>query len=192
MEIDLTFGEEKQPGITSEWDKSVPIISRGKIVTAYVQSEVYEPEVYNELCYTLENTDADEVRLVMNNGGGMLDSMLSIVDSIARSNATVTAVISGTVASAATMIALKCDKIEVAENTSWLTHYYSGGLGGKGNEIKAKSKFDEVEIPRMFKVIHGGFLTDAEIDLVIDGKDMWLNKEDILTRWDRKMELGND
>lgn len=126
MELDLIFEEIEPKAEQSRWNKDVPILARVTTVTAYIQSEIYEPEVYNELCYTLENTDAKVVRLVMNNGGGMMDSMLSIIDSINKSNATVVAVLSGTVASAATMIALECDEVEVAKHTSWLTHYYSG------------------------------------------------------------------
>lgn len=183
MELELLFQEVEEKSEYSRWDKDVPIVARGKVVTAYLMSEIYEPEVYSELCYTLEHTSADYVRLVMNNGGGQLDSMLSIIDAIKRSNATVVAVLSGTVASAATMIALSCDEVEVADYTSWLTHYYSGGSAGKGNEIKAKHLFDEVEIPKMFKELHKGFFTEAEIERVIDGKDEWLNKEQILERF---------
>lgn len=179
----LIFEEVEEKLECSRWDKDVPIVARGKVVTAYLMSEIYEPEVYNELCYTLEHTSADYVRLVMNNGGGQLDSMLSIIDAIKRSNATVVAVLSGTVASAATMIALACDEVEVADYTRWLTHYYSGESAGKGNEIKAKHLFDEVEIPKMFKELHKGFFTEAEIERVIDGKDEWLNKEQILERF---------
>jgi hypothetical protein len=35
----------------------------------------------------------------------------------------------------------------------------------------------------MFKEIHKGFLTEDEIDRVIDGKDIWLNKEQIEKRF---------
>ena len=185
MDLELLFQEEKED-VVSEWDKTVPIVGRGRTVYAYLMNEVYEPHVYSELCFTLEHTEADYVKLIMNNGGGMMDSMLSIIDSISKSNATVVAVLSGTVASAATMIALKCDEIEVADHTSWLTHYYSGGSAGKGNEIKAKHEFDEVYIPKIFKELHKDFLTKEEIAKVIDGKDIWLNKEEILSRFARK------
>jgi len=184
MELELLFKEEKED-IISEWDKLVPIVSRGTIVTAYLMSEVYETEEYNELCYTLEHTQADEVRLIINNGGGLMHSMLTIRESINKSNATVTAVLSGIVASAATMITLACDKIEVAPHTSWLTHYYSGGNIGKGNEIDAKHKFDKVEIPKMFKAIHKDFLTVNEIKRVIDGKDIWLNSNEVIERFNK-------
>ena len=181
---DMLFKEEKKD-VQSEWDKQIPIVSKGKVVTVFLNDEIYEPGAYNELCYTLENTVADKVRLYMNNGGGQLDSMLSIIASMERCGCEITGVLSGTVASAATMIALKCDKLEVADHTSWLTHYYSGGTGGKGNEIKAKHDFESIEIPKLFKQIHKDFLTSSEITRVIDGKDIWLNKDQILERFAR-------
>ena len=180
----MLFKEEKEE-VQSEWTKEVPIVAKGKVVTVFLNDEIYEPGAYNELCYTLENTVADSVRLYMNNGGGQLDSMLSIIASMERCGCEITGVLSGTVASAATMIALKCDKLEVAEHTSWLTHYYSGGTGGKGNEIKAKHDFESTEIPKLFKQIHKDFLTPSEITRVIDGKDIWLNKDQILERFAR-------
>lgn len=182
MELDLLFKEEKKD-VVSEWDKTVPIIVKDGVVTTYLMEEIYEPSVYNELCYTLENTAAKEFRLIMNNGGGDMYAMLFIINSIKKCKAEVTAVISGNVSSAVTMITLACDKIEVAEHTSWLTHYYSGGTTGKGNEIKAKQEFDNVEMPRMFKELHKGFLTDEECERVIDAKDIWLNKEQIEERF---------
>lgn len=46
MELELLFQEEKKD-VVSEWDKDVPLVARGKVVTAYLMSEIYEPEVYN-------------------------------------------------------------------------------------------------------------------------------------------------
>ena len=184
-ELELVLFKEEKENIQSEWDKTVPIVANGKVVTVFLNDEIYEPGAYNELCYTLENTSADSVRLYMNNGGGQLDAMLSIIASMERCSCEITGVLSGTVASAATMIALKCDKLEVADYTSWLTHYYSGGTGGKGNEIKAKHDFESTEIPKMFKQIHKDFLTPSEITRVIEGRDIWLNKDQILERFAR-------
>ena len=182
LEVDLVFKEEKKD-VVSEWDKCVPIVVKDNIVTVYLNEEVYEVNEYSELCYTLEHTKAKQVRLCMNNGGGEMDTMKSILHSMNKCEAEIVGVLSGTVASAATMLALHCDRLEVADYTSWLTHYYSGGTGGKGNEIKAKHDYESVEIPKMFRQIHKGFLTTAEITRVIDGKDIWLNKEQVLERF---------
>jgi len=187
--VDLVFKEEKPKDILSEWDKCVPIVVNDDVVTVYMNEEVYEVDVYNELCYMLEHTQARQVRLCMNNGGGGgADPMKSIVHSMSKCTAELVGVLSGTVASAATMIALHCDKLEIADYTGWLTHYYSSGLNGKGNEIKAQHDFESVEIPKMFKKIHKGFLTPAEISRVINGKDIWLNKDQVLERFAKMKE----
>lgn len=186
LELDILFEEVDSKLEFSRWSKSVPILKNGTVVTVFLNEEVYNIGTYDELCYTLENTKATQVRIRLNNGGGDIDSMLSIIDSMKRCQSEIVGVLSGTVASAATMIALHCDKLEVADYTSWLTHYYSGGFRGKGNEIKAKHDFEMVEIPEMFKQIHKDFLTEDEINRVIDGKDIWLNKEQILERFARK------
>ena len=60
--VDLVFKEEKKD-VISEWDKCVPIVAKGDIVTAYMNEEVYEVDTYNELCYMLEHTKAKHVRL---------------------------------------------------------------------------------------------------------------------------------
>ena len=182
MELELLFQEEKKD-ITSEWDKDVPIVARGKVVTAYLMSEIYEPEVYNELCYTLEHTSADYVRLVMNNGGGQLDAMLSILDAIKKSSATVVAVLSGTVASAATMIALACDEVEVADHTAFMIHSASGGTSGKTHETKAYMEFSDTNLKGIFNDVYKGFLSAEEIEKVLEGRDMWLCKSEVLERF---------
>ena len=48
-----------------------------------------------------------------------------------------------------------------------------------------KMVFESIEIPKLFKEIHKDFLTPTEITRVIDGKDIWLNKDQILERFAR-------
>ena len=189
LQVDLVFKEEKKD-VISEWDKCIPIVAKEDVVTAYINEEVYEVDTYNELCYMLEHTKARQVRLYMNNGGGNMETMVSIIASMGKCKAEIVGVLSGCVASAATMLALHCDKLEIADYTGWLTHYYSGGFGGKGNELKARHDFESVEIPKMFRQIHKGFLSTTEINRVIDGKDIWLNKEQVLERFARMKEAA--
>ena len=187
--MELIF-EEIQPEIEhSRWSKVVPIVEKDGVVTACLMGEIVNVEEYNELCYTLENTKAKEVRLIINNMGGQLSSMLSIIASMEKCACPVVGVLSGTVASAATMIALQCDRLEIAQYTSWLTHTYSGGLAGKGNEIEAQYEFEKKYIPNIFKGIHKGFLTTTEINRVLKGKDMWMDKDEIEKRFAKMKKL---
>jgi ATP-dependent protease ClpP protease subunit len=98
-----------------------------------------------------------------------------LVDAIKTSKAKVIAQISGTVASAGTIITLACDDVEVAPHTAFMIHNYSGGLVGKGHELKAHQEFVDANLNNSFTDLYKGFLTPSEIKKVIDGKDYWMN-----------------
>jgi ATP-dependent protease ClpP protease subunit len=91
--------------------------------------------------------------------------------------------LSGTVASIATIIALACDSIEVADYIQFMIHNYSSGASGKGHEMKAQMDFTDAELNKAFSEIYAGFLTNHEMELVIAGKDLWMGKSELLSRY---------
>lgn len=122
-----------QPQPTRVWDYLVPIIQDRMHSDVYITDGIDEPSCYNELCQILRNASKGEtVNLYLNTPGGIIDSAFMIVDAIKSSKAKVTAYLSGTVASAGTIIALSCDNLVVADHTAWMSHSYSGSVGGKG------------------------------------------------------------
>jgi len=112
-----------------------------------------------------------------------MDSGFMIIDAIKRSKATVVARLSGTVASIATIISLACSDIVVAPHTGWLSHNYSGGVQGKGGEMKAQMEFTSKQLASSFRAIHEGFFTASEMDDIIEDKDYWMGAEEIVARW---------
>ena len=56
----------------------------------------------------------------------------------------------------------------------------------KGHEIKAQQDFTDKELNVAFRAIYSGFLTDREMTQVIDGRDIWLGKAEVLSRWESK------
>jgi ATP-dependent protease ClpP protease subunit len=114
-----------------------------------------------------------------------------IIDAIKNSDATVTAKLSGTVASAATIITLACDKVVTTPYLSFMIHNYSTGMQGKGHELKAYQNFTDRELNRAFRDIYRGFLTEEEMDRVIDGLDLWINEVEVLDRWQNRIDLNN-
>lgn len=169
----------------SIWEDHIPIARNGKEIDAYIMTEIVNPIEYNELCHLLRNANSKEtIRLHINTPGGRLDSATMIIDAIAASEAYIIGVLSGSVASAGTMIALACDELECSSYLEFMIHYFSGGTGGKGNEIKAHSNFIDKHMPMVFKKMYAGFLTDKEIEDMIEGKDVWLNGDEVLARFE--------
>lgn len=171
---------------TQVWDNYVPILKSkdGKTIHVYLTDTIDVPATYNEMCFELLNASkGTQVNLHINNGGGVIDSAFMIIDAITKSKAKVTAILSGTVASAATVITLACDAIDVVDHTSFMIHNYSSGTQGKGHEMKAYMDFNDSELNNAFRTIYGGFLTSDEMEAVIAGKDMWMGKVEVLERW---------
>lgn len=173
------------PTTNSPWDKVVPIINNRHHTDVYLTDGIEEPAEYNEFCHVLRHAEkGDTVSVYINTPGGIIDSAFMMIDAMKNSKAKVTAHLSGTVASAGTIIALAADSLVVADHTSFMIHNYSGGMGGKGHEMKARQEFVDSSLNTAFKAFYTGFLTDTEIANVIDGKDMWMGKDDVLRRWD--------
>jgi len=173
-----------EPEKHSIWDEYVPTIQSGRHVDSYLTDSIEAPAEYNALCHALRKAERyDTFTLHINNGGGYVDSAFMLIDAITHTKAKVTASLTGTIASAATLITLACDSIIVAEHISWLTHNYSSGIQGKGGEMKAQMDFMSKELETSFRSIHEGFLTEEECAKVIDDGDFWFNKSEVLARW---------
>lgn len=173
------------------WNDYVPIIQKGNHYDVYLTNTISYPEYYTELVDVLGNLeDYNTVTLHINNGGGSVDSAFMIVDAIKNSEACVEAKVSGTVASAATIITLACYKIVTTKYLSFMVHNYSTGMQGKGHELKAYQHFTDRELNRAFKEVYAGFLTDEEMEKVIEGSDIWLNEEEVQERWKNRITKG--
>lgn len=178
---------------TRIWDLGVPIIVRKldekTSIKAYLTGAIEEPHLYNELCYLLQTADGDtSVDLYINTPGGIIDSAFMLASAIDSSKATVTGHLSGTVASAGTIISMVCDKLELTPHLSFMIHNYSGGMQGKGHEMKARQKFTDEHLNRAFKHFYSGFLSDEEMEKVIEGTDIWMSTEEVNDRWNQRIE----
>ena len=66
-----------------------------------------------------------------------------------------------------------------------MIHNYSTGMQGKGHELKAYQTFTDKELNRAFKDIYRDFLTPKEMTEVIEGRDIWLNEDEVMKRWSK-------
>ena len=179
----------KNTNINKEtWEQYVPIIKTkgksGDVYDIYLQDEIQSPAMYNEVCYTINKAKRkDKVNLHINTPGGYLDTAFRLTEAIDRCKATTVAFLTGTVASAGTIIALRCDEVDAPKSLQFMIHNYSGGTAGKGNEIIDHVTFSNKEITKAFNSIYLGFLNKKEVRKVIAGKDFWMGAEEVVARW---------
>ena len=185
---EITF---ETPKPQSVWERPVPILVEDNVIHAYISDQIDYPFNYDELTHTLlyRAAEGSTVVLHINTPGGLIDSANQIADAMTKSKAHVVAHLTGTVASAGTMLTMHADEIIVSNGCSFMIHNYSSGIQGKGHEIKAQQNFVDSELNIYFRQIYGGFLTDSEIRSVINGKDMWMGRDEILARWANRRYL---
>jgi ATP-dependent Clp protease, protease subunit len=182
---DLSIFElTKEP--TRIWELAVPVAvdKESNVINAYLTNAIEEPQLYNELCYLLSTaTKATTVILHINTPGGIIDSAFMIANAIKDSEATVIGRLTGTVASAGTIISMACDHLDITPHLSFMIHNYSGGMAGKGHEMKARQKFTDDHLNHAFTYFYSGFLTEEEMEKVIEGTDLWMDTNEVKERW---------
>lgn len=185
--MDFTIPSLFQRDPASIWENAVPIIRYDDTTHAYLNTEIMEPDQYNELCFRLATaTNLDKFVLYINTPGGLIDSAFMLCDAIKNSPAHVTAKLTGTVASAGTIITMVCDDIIVSDHLSFMIHNYSAGVSGKGHEMKARQGFMDSSLNDAFREFYTDFLTPSEMQEIIDGKDLWIGSDEVRTRWARR------
>ena len=123
--------------------------------------------------------------------GGDLFTAIQIVTQIKTCSAQVVCQIESTCASAATMVALACDGLICYPHGYMMIHTSSGVSYGKQSDIKKQEEFYNPWLEDFFTEIYKHFLTKKEISDILDGKDMWLNANEIMERFKKRVDIIN-
>lgn len=148
-----------------------------------LDEDIKEPSYYRNLIEVLNNaTEQDLVVLNINSGGGMLDSAISIIDALRNTQANTLAWISGSAYSAAGLIALSCQNVEVGEFATLMCHNSQYGLGGYTTDIKDRALFEHKMTSKIMQSVYRFFLSPEEIESVLMNKTIWMDSDEIIER----------
>lgn len=149
----------------------------------YISLNIDEPDKYIDMIHKIKHAGpGEEVYIYLNNGGGRLDTAVQIINAMKMSQAKIITVIEAEAHSASTMIFLCGDEFIVHDNCSMMFHNFSGGMYGKGNEMKLQMDATIKWFNKLAKDIYYPFLSQTEIDNLIDGKDIWMDSDEIRKR----------
>ena len=68
-------------------------------------------------------------------------------------------------------------------------HNYSGGTIGKGGEMIDQLTYERSWSENLLKDVYVDFLTQKEIESMLNGKDLWMNSDEVLHRLELKAKL---
>lgn len=154
-----------------------------------LDEDIKEPSYYRNLIEVLNNaTEQDLVVLNINSGGGHLDSAISIIDALRNTRANTLAWISGSAYSAAGIVALSCQNLEVGEFATFMAHNFQYGLGGYTTDIKDRAVFEHKMISKIMHSVYKHFLTLDEVEAVLANKTIWMDADEIIERFTKMQE----
>ena len=158
-------------------------------VTVHLNQPFMTPDYYDNVVNALDSASHEDVFIFkIASVGGAYSGLVSLVDAIENTNALVIADIVGECHSAASLFALKCDQVRVSPYAEMLCHSSRYGFAGKSadnvSHVLHKAKVTE----RFMKEAYEGFLTDAEVEQVLGGKELYLDSEEIVERLNARDE----
>ena len=164
-------------------DKSIYVQNLTRTIDLYLSGEIKEPENYLEWLNTINNASENDIIFVhINSPGGYLNTTIQLRESLLSCPAHTIASIEGECCSGATMIFLACKETRISKNARFMIHSYSGGTFGKAHEIYSSIDFDKKWFKKFCEDIYAGFLTDDEINEVLNGKDFWFDADETYAR----------
>lgn len=155
----------------------------------HIDEGIQQPKYYRAVVERMRNlSENDEVLFCINSGGGRLDGLLSLLYGIQSTEASVVAEITGDCHSAAGILALHCDAVQVAPYASMLVHNVQFEAIGSGSEVRDMVQHTLDFSDLLLKETYDGFLTEKEIQEVQNGREMWLQSSEITARLEAKVQ----
>lgn len=132
--------------------------------------------------------EQDQFILHLQSGGGSLDATDALIHAMRKCKGSFHCIATGNCSSAATFILLEADSYELSDGFNSTLHCGSLGSGGAFNEWKQQTKFYNKFMPETLRKYYAGFLTEKEIEDMLNGIDIILNAEE----WQDRYELRNE
>lgn len=157
----------------------------------YIVGEIEEPENYLEVFDKIRNAgELDVIKLHLNTPGGYLSTAIQFWRVLHETSAKVVASIEGECMSAGTILMLGAQAFEISDHSLIMVHHFSSGTYGKGQELRDRAAAEATWSNKMFREIYKDFLTEDELDKMLDGKDFWLSADETLTRLQNKARIS--
>lgn len=155
----------------------------------YLSGEIQSPEEYISWFETIRNAgDNDVIYIHINSEGGNLFTAIQFLRILGETKGNVIASVEGLCMSAATIIFMAAKGHEISKHSVFMFHNYSSSTNGKGGEM-----FDQIVHFRgwgelLLKDVYSGFMSESEIDMILEGKDMYMRSDEVGDRLRKRNE----
>ncbi len=155
--------------------------SMGKNYTVHLRGSIQDFDDYSELYSLITNiTSNDTLSVYLNTPGGDCSVGFSLAGLFLGCKCPIAMIVEYPTYSMGSIIALCGDELHFSPNTYLMFHDYSGGAGGKGEDVWLYTDNYRKVFKEKFKNICSPFLSHSEISKMFKGEDIYIHHDDPL------------
>lgn len=159
-------------------------------VNIYISDEFAEPLQYCEMIHVIRTaTPNDTIYIHLNTPGGRLDTGVQLISAIRSTEGRVVTVLDGVAHSMGALLFLCGHEMIVHDHGQLMFHTYSGGVMGKGSDIRGQTDATEDWFREIANDICHPFMSRREIQRMLRGEDFWFQTEEIGKRLEKMFEI---
>lgn len=159
------------------------------VFTVDIYDYIESPTQFSNMIDALGMMDSDDEMIVnIQSGGGCLSTTDTILHALRKTKGKVHFVATGFNASAATILLLDAPSFELSSDFKALIHCGSIGDAGNLNEMRQSAGFHIKHMETLLRDTYAGFLSEQEIEDMLNGKDVLLDAQQWMERADKRNE----
>lgn len=156
----------------------------------FLDGDIVEPSEYRELMQVLTSMQqGDYLDLMINCFGGYLHTTIMLSGAIRSCKGHVNGILNGVAMSGGSIILLSCHSVEVMPHSTFMAHTSNGYNQGKLSDTIRSVTSSSKQLEALYRDVYYGFYTDEEISDILDGKDSYIEFEEIVSRLEKRQEL---
>jgi len=160
----------------------IPIIHTKNNYIVNLDEDIDMPSSYRKVFEVLRTAKKDDIIYFnINSLGGYVDTAIQFFEHIMNTKAKTIAHVYAA-CSAATMIALCCDEVNISKFGYIMLHNMSSSLDGKVSDMQSYTEFIIKQDKKIADFLYQGFLTPTEIKEASKGKELWLDQQSVIAR----------
>jgi len=172
-------------------DNKVPVSyspSKCGRFTVDIYDYIESPSQFSDMIDALGMMEQDDEMVVnLQSGGGCLNTTDTLLHALRKTKGQVHFIATGFNASAATILLLDAPSFELSEDFTALIHCGSLGDAGNLNEMRQSAAFHISRMEKLLRNTYAGFMSEKEIEDMLNGKDLLLDSE----QWCERHEQRN-
>ena len=171
------------------FSKRVEIYPIARRIVIRINSPIGEPMEWSEEVSAIQTaTENDIIHIYINSPGGNLFTTTELLSAMLQSKAHIITEITGEACSAGMLLFLAGHEFMVSDDASAMCHGASYGAYGTQGQVHDNVMHSTKHLTKLAYKYYKGFLETDEIERLLEGKEYWMEAEEIIERLEKRAD----